>query len=137
MLAVADIGPIVAQHIATFFHQPHNLDVIDKLRCAGVEWPEHEPVQSEQLPLQGQTFVLTGTLEQMTRDEAKAALQALGAKVSGSVSAKTDCLIAGVNAGSKLRKAEELGVEIIDEAQFVNRLSEWRLLEKTHLPQIG
>lgn len=137
LLAVADIGPIVAQHIATFFHQPHNLDVIDKLRCAGVEWPEHEPVQSEQLPLQGQTFVLTGTLEQMTRDEAKAALQALGAKVSGSVSAKTDCLIAGVNAGSKLRKAEELGVEIIDEAQFVNRLSEWRLLKKTHLPQIG
>ena len=125
LLEVPDIGPIVARHIVTFFQQQHNLEIIDALRQLGVNWPEHTPPPRDQLPLTGQTFVITGTLERMTRDEAKAKLQALGAKVSGSVSAKTGCLIAGEKAGSKLDKAQSLGVEVINEEEFVARLSGW------------
>jgi DNA ligase (NAD+) len=110
-----DVGPIVAAHIAAFFHQPHNREVIDKLVKAGVHWEEGAPAPSpEELPLSGKTFVLTGTLSK-PRDEYKARLQALGAKVAGSVSKKTDYVVAGEAAGSKLTKAQELGVEILDE----------------------
>lgn len=111
-----DVGPIVAQHVHTFFRQPHNQEVIAQLQAAGVVWPEGEPAgPAEALPFAGTTFVLTGTLSQ-PRDVFKARLQRLGAKVAGSVSKKTDYLVAGEAAGSKRAKAEQLGVEILDEA---------------------
>lgn len=122
LLAVADVGPIVAAHIEHFFAEAHNREVIRSLREAGVQWPDIEVSDAAELPLAGQTWVVTGTLESMSRDQAKAALQALGAKVAGSVSAKTHCLVAGPGAGSKLSKAEQLGVDIIDEATFISRL---------------
>jgi DNA ligase (NAD+) len=112
--AVADVGPAVAANVCHFFAEKRNEEVIRKLREAGVHWPEAKP-QGEG-PLKGSTYVLTGTLEHRTRDEAKAALEALGARVSGSVSKKTTAVIAGRDAGSKLDKAEKLGVEILDEA---------------------
>ena len=114
---VPDIGPIVAESVHTFFNQPHNRDVIMKLRKAGVRWKEHDPrtVHEGRQPFAGQTFVLTGTLDSMTRDEAKRALQVLGAKVAGSVSKKTDYVVVGADPGSKATKAEELGVEMLDE----------------------
>jgi DNA ligase (NAD+) len=116
---VPDVGPSVAHHIHTFFRQPHNLEVIQALLAAGIHWdpsPERPPVQ--ELPLAGKTFVITGTLASMSREEAKARLQALGGKVTGSVSAKTNYLIAGADPGSKLKKAEELGLEVLDEEGF-------------------
>ncbi|WP_442487707.1 NAD-dependent DNA ligase LigA [Halomonas litopenaei] len=122
--AVDDVGPVVAAHIATFFHQAHNLETLEALIAAGVHWDEVD-VGERPTPLEGQTWVLTGTLETMTRDEGKARLQALGAKVAGSVSKKTHCLVAGPGAGSKLAKAEQAGVEVIDEATFLARLNEW------------
>ncbi len=125
LVEVPDVGPIVASHIANFFAEDHNRGVISALRAAGVHWPTIEVKSVEELPLAGQTWVVTGTLEAMTRDQAKARLQALGAKVAGSVSAKTQCLIAGPGAGSKLAKAEKLGVEVIGEAAFLVRLEEW------------
>ena len=112
----------MAKHIDSFFAQPHNLEVIDNLRSAGVTWPEAEPVAEDELLLAGKVYVLTGTLEQMGRSEAKAYLQELGAKVSGSVSKKTDCLVAGAAAGSKLKKAQDLEIEILTEQQFVDFL---------------
>lgn len=111
--AVPDIGPIVARHIQHFFRQSHNRDVINGLIQAGVDWPSVEVIQHR--PLAGNTYVLTGTLLTMTRDEAKQKLLALGAKVSGSVSKKTTAVIAGEKAGSKLAKAESLGVQVLDE----------------------
>jgi len=116
--AVPDIGPVVAGSIRTFFEQAHNREVIQRLREAGVHWPEHEPQgqSPENLPLQGCTIVLTGTLESMTREEAKSALEALGARVAGSVSKRTSWVIAGADPGSKADKAGSLGVEILDEA---------------------
>lgn len=122
LVQVNDVGPIVAKHIARFFAQPHNLEVIDALRQAGVTWPEAEPVESGELPLEGKTYVLTGTLEQMGRSEAKAFLQELGAKVSGSVSKKTDCVVAGAAAGSKLKKAQDLEIAVMSEAEFIEFL---------------
>jgi DNA ligase (NAD+) len=124
--AVPDIGPIVADSIHTFFGQRHNREVIDKLRKAGVRWPEHEPAQAPagERPLAGSTFVLTGTLDSMTRDEAKQALQGLGAKVTGSVSKKTDYVVVGADPGSKAAKAQELGVETLDEDAFRKLLDE-------------
>jgi DNA ligase (NAD+) len=122
LLAVADVGPIVAHHIHTFFRQSHNIEVIDKLQQAGVEWPDIEVAEPGEQPLAGQTFVLTGTLSQMNRDEAKEKLMALGAKVSGSVSKKTSVVVAGEAAGSKLSKAEELGVTVWDEARLIELL---------------
>ena len=104
-----------------FFHEPHNVKVIRALLDAGIHWPA-APRKSRDQPLLGKTFVITGTLQSMTRDEAKARLQALGAKVAGSVSKKTSVVVAGKEAGSKLDKAEELGVEVIDEAEFRRRL---------------
>ncbi|RUR53022.1 NAD-dependent DNA ligase LigA [Vreelandella populi] len=122
--AVNDVGPIVAAHVHTFFQQPHNQDTIADLIKAGVTWEEAEVTQGP-TPLEGQTWVLTGAMESMTRDEGKARLQALGAKVAGSVSKKTTALVAGEAAGSKLTKAEQLGVEVVDEATFIERLTQW------------
>ncbi|MEL7965145.1 NAD-dependent DNA ligase LigA [Vreelandella neptunia] len=122
--AVNDVGPIVAAHVHTFFRQPHNQETIAALIEAGITWQEAEVTQGP-TPLEGQTWVLTGSLESMTRDEGKARLQALGAKVAGSVSKKTTCLVAGEAAGSKLTKAEQMGVEVVDEATFIERLAEW------------
>ena len=118
LVAVEDVGPIVASHIASFFASEYNRQVVAQLRENGVDWPVEKQSDGEQ-PLAGQTWVLTGNLESMTRGEAKEQLQALGAKVAGSVSAKTSCVAAGANAGSKLEKAEELGIKIIDEAELV------------------
>lgn len=113
---VSDVGPIVAHFIADFFQQPHNIEAVEALQQAGVHWPDIKVIAADELPLHNKTYVLTGTLEQLSRNEAKEKLQQLGAKVAGSVSAKTDCLVAGPGAGSKLAKAENLSVPIIDEA---------------------
>ncbi len=115
LIAIQDIGPVVADNIYAFFRQAHNLEVIESLQAAGIHWPNVEKPKVEQQTLAGKTFVLTGTLTQFTRDEAKEQLQALGAKVSGSVSKKTDYVVAGENAGSKLTKAQELGITVLDE----------------------
>lgn len=121
LVALPDVGEVVAARILHYFKQENNLQVIQALLDAGITWPEIEaPVESE-LTLSGKTVVLTGKLSQMTRSEAKNALQALGAKVTGSVSAKTDLLVAGENAGSKLAKAQDLGVEVVDEQWLVDQ----------------
>jgi DNA ligase (NAD+) len=121
---VPDVGPIVAARIAHFFAEPHNRQVIAALRANGVHWPEGAPQRSSEGPLAGKTVVLTGGLASMSRDEAGAKLEALGAKVSGSVSKKTGIVVAGEAAGSKLAKAQELGVEIWDEAKLLAFLAE-------------
>lgn len=121
---VSDVGPVVAAHVHTFFRQPHNRDTIQALIDAGLRWEEAE-VRIGPTPLEGQSWVLTGAMQSMTRDEGKTRLQALGAKVAGSVSKKTTCLVAGDAAGSKLTRAEQLGVAVIDEAAFLERLAEW------------
>lgn len=124
LVHVPDVGPIVASSIAHFFHETHNQEVIQRLLKAGIHWEDIETdVQGEQ-PLQGQTFVVTGTLSDMSRDQAKQRLQALGAKVSGSVSKKTDFVVVGENPGSKAEKAASLGVEILDEAAFLSLLEQ-------------
>ena len=112
---VPDVGPVVAESIRTFFDQPHNREVVEHLRAVGVHWPEGAPTEGATLPLVGKTFVLTGTLPTLSRDDAKAMLEAAGAKVAGSVSKKTSYVVAGEEAGSKLDKARELGVPVIDE----------------------
>ena len=124
---VDDVGPIVARHIALFFRQPHNLEVIEQLQAVGVNWPvvEVNKEVAAELPLAGQTWVLTGTLSLMTRDQGKGYLQQLGAKVAGSVSAKTTGLVAGEKAGSKLTKAQSLGVPVKDEQAFLEMLKEY------------
>lgn len=125
--AVPDIGEVVARHIQVFFRQPHNLEVLAGLCQAGVHWPQPTPASAAQAsPLSGQTYVITGTLEEMTREQAKARLQELGAKVSGSVSKKTTALIAGEAAGSKLTKAQSLGVEVLDEAALLALLQPYQ-----------
>ena len=116
LLEVADVGPIVAQSLRTFFDQPHNREVVEQLRACGVTWEEGEPAAITPKPLAGKTFVITGTLPTLSRDEAKDMLEAAGAKVAGSVSKKTSYVLAGAEAGSKLDKALELGVAVIDEA---------------------
>jgi DNA ligase (NAD+) len=121
---VPDVGPVVAQHIVAFFQQAHNRQVIGKLRKAGVHWPEHMPKHAGPQPLAGKTYVLTGTLAGMTRDAAKAKLEELGAKVAGSVSKNTSAVVAGENPGSKLDKAQELGVPVLDEAQLLRLLQD-------------
>ncbi len=120
--SVPDVGPVVAHSIVTFFSQSHNREVIDKLIAAGLHWPDVEIKTEDALPLKGKTFVLTGTFSSMSRNEAKAALQALGAKVSGSVSKKTDYVVVGENPGSKAIKAGQLGVEILTEARLLQLL---------------
>ncbi len=120
---VQDVGPIVASHIERFFQQEHNLDVINKLIAAGVSWDDIEKPEAGEQSLAGLTFVLTGALS-ISRDEAKQMLQAKGAKVAGSVSKKTDYVVAGESAGSKAVKAEQLGVKIIDEQAMMQMLGE-------------
>ncbi len=120
---VPDVGPVVAQSITAFFAEPHNCEVVAQLRASGVSWAEHEGLQVEVLPLSGKTFVLTGTLS-ISRDEAKERLEKLGAKVSGSVSKKTDYVVAGAEAGSKLDKAREFNVAVLDEQEFLQMLED-------------
>ena len=121
---VPDVGPIVAGHIRSFFGQPHNQETLAALKKAGVTWQEEQVLSVDEQPLSGQTWVLTGTLSGMTRDQAKEKLEQLGAKVAGSVSKKTACVVAGEAAGSKLAKAEQLGVPVLDEAGLANLLRE-------------
>ncbi|MEQ1518411.1 MAG: NAD-dependent DNA ligase LigA, partial [Usitatibacteraceae bacterium] len=138
LLQVHDVGPVVAQSLRQFFDESHNREVIAQLRACNVTWPEVEPQHrrgspgenapnaasgADLGPFEGKTVVLTGTLAAMSRDEAKDKLEALGAKVSGSVSKKTDFVVAGVEAGSKLDKAIELGVVVLDETQFLAMLT--------------
>jgi DNA ligase (NAD+) len=124
LLAVHDVGPVVAQSIVQFFSQPHHREVVAGLRAVGVHWPEGEPAPlAASLPLAGQTFVLTGTLPTLSRDEAKARIEALGGKVAGSVSKKTHWVVAGTEAGSKLDKARELGLAVLDEAGLLAQLA--------------
>ena len=121
---VDDVGPVVASRIRTFFDEAHNRDVIEGLRQAGVSWPETEPQRApKEGDLVGKTFVLTGTLSSMTRDDAKDRIRSHGGKVTGSVSGKTDYVVAGEKPGSKLGAAEKLGVSILDENEFRNLLS--------------
>ena len=124
LLQVADVGPVVAQSIRTFFDQAHNREVVEQLRACGVHWEEGEATAGASLPLTGQTFVLTGTLPTLSRDQAKDMLEALGAKVAGSVSKKTHCVVAGSEAGSKLDKAQELGIRVLDEAGLLALVAE-------------
>lgn len=121
---VQDVGPIVAGHIRSFFDQSHNQETLQALKDAGVTWQEEQVVAAEEQPLAGETWVLTGTLSQMTRDQAKEKLERLGAKVAGSVSKKTACVVAGEAAGSKLAKAEQLGVPVLDEDGLLALLKE-------------
>ena len=127
LMQVSDVGPVVAQCLRQFASEPHNLEVVEQLRAAGVIWNESED-ESKAQPASGNTmagkvFVLTGTLPTLTREEARALIEAAGGKVSGSVSRKTDFLLAGAEAGSKLEKARELGVTVIDEAQLRSLLA--------------
>jgi DNA ligase (NAD+) len=124
LLAVADVGPVVADYLRQFMDSQQSMQVVERLRAAGVHWPDIATVPREAQPLEGQTWVVTGTLESLSRDEAKAHLQFLGAKVAGSVSAKTNCVVAGPGAGSKLSKAEDLGVKVIDEQALLAMLQE-------------
>ncbi len=129
LLDVNDVGPVVAQSLRTFFEQAHNREVVEQLRAAGITWPKQVGAAASAaplptLPLAGQTFVLTGTLPVLTRDEAKALIEAAGAKVAGSVSKKTHFVVAGAEAGSKLDKARELGVTVLDEAGLRALLNE-------------
>ena len=115
LVEVRDVGPIVAKHVVSFFAQEHNRDVIEVLLKAGIEWPAPESEGATDRPLAGKTFVLTGTLNGLTRDEAKMRIEALGGKVTGSVSGKTDFVVVGENPGSKVEKAKSLGVSTLDE----------------------
>ncbi len=117
---VPDIGPIVAHHIVNFFHDKHNQSIVKKLLNAGIHWPVVEV--SSSAALAGKTFVLTGTLTTMSRDDAKQKLESLGGKVAGSVSTKTNFVIAGLEAGSKLAKAQELGITVLNEQQFLEMI---------------
>jgi DNA ligase (NAD+) len=119
LMQVPDIGPVTANNVVNFFKDEKNREIVEKIIKAGVHWEheDYEPVQQQTLA--GQTWVLTGTLQQMTRDEAKTFLESLGAKVAGSVSKKTTCVVAGQDAGSKLDKAQSLGVKVMDEAAFL------------------
>ena len=123
LLQVSDVGPTVAQSIRTFFDQAHNREVVEQLKACGVHWKEGVASAGASLPLTGQTFVLTGTLQTMGRDEAQVKLEMLGAKVSGSVSKKTHAVVAGAEAGSKLEKAQSLGVTVLDESAFQELLA--------------
>ncbi len=122
LLEVDDVGPVVATSIRTFFEQPHNREVVEQLRACGVRWTEGQPAQRTPRPLAGQTWVVTGTLPMLSREQAKERLEAAGAKVAASVSKKTDCLVAGADAGSKLDKARSLEVPVIDEQEMLRRI---------------
>jgi DNA ligase (NAD+) len=124
LMEIEDVGPVVAHHIKTFFQQSHNREVIERLLSVGIHWPTEEKKQTN-TALSGKTIVLTGTLQTLSRSEAKEKLLALGAKVAGSVSKKTDYVVAGADAGSKLTKAESLGIDVVDEAT----LQQWLIQE--------
>jgi DNA ligase (NAD+) len=126
LLEVPDVGPIVARSIRVFFDQPHHVEVVEQLRAAGIQWDEHAGVAAAAPgPLAGRTLVLTGTLPSLTRDEARAWIESAGGKVAGSVSKKTWAVVAGAEAGSKLDKAREIGVSVLDEAQLRELLAQW------------
>jgi DNA ligase (NAD+) len=116
---VPDVGPIVAQHVVAFFELQHNQEVIAELLTAGVQWPDVQAMSSVGQALSAKVFVLTGTLSSMGRDQAKEILRSLGAKVTSSVSKKTDYLVAGEESGSKLKKALSLGVTVLSEEDFL------------------
>jgi DNA ligase (NAD+) len=119
------VGPVVAESIAAFFREPHNREVVEQLRAAGVRWKEGARAQRKASgPFAGKIVVLTGTLESMGRDEAKERVEAAGGKVTGSVSKKTDYVVAGAEAGSKLDRAVELKVPVLDEKRFLEMLKE-------------
>ena len=122
LLEVDDVGPIVARHIVDFFNNPDNLSIVDALIAAGVQWKDIDQ-SADSLPLKGQTWVLTGTLESMSRAEAKDRLQEFGAKVAGSVSAKTHAVVAGPGAGSKLKKAQSLDIQVLTEQSLIEFLA--------------
>jgi DNA ligase (NAD+) len=127
---VDDVGPIVAQHIAAYFADPDSLDVVRQLQNVGISWPKIQRSNTaSELPLAGQTWVLTGTLEEMTRDEAKGKLQLLGAKITGSVSKKTHQVVAGPGAGSKLSKAKSLGIPVMDEVELLSLFEEHEVVD--------
>ena len=115
LLEVRDVGPVLAESIARFFAESHNREVIEQLRAAGVRWRDHPPQRAAPGRLAGLTFVLTGTLPKLSREDAKALIEGQGGKVAGSVSAKTNYVVAGADAGSKLTKAQDLGIAILDE----------------------
>ena len=119
LMQVPDIGPVMAKNVVEFFQNAENKAIIAAILAAGVTWPAIADQAIDSLPLAGQTWVLTGTLQQLTRSEAKALLESLGAKVAGSVSKKTSVVVAGVEAGSKLATAQELGIKVMDEAEFL------------------
>ncbi len=119
---VPDVGPVVAASIARFFAEPHNREVVARLRASGVHWPEGEALGPVSLPLAGKTFVLTGTLPTLARDDAKERILAQGGKVAGSVSKKTDYVVAGADPGGKYDKARELGIAILDESGLLQLL---------------
>lgn len=119
---VSDVGDIVASHVRGFFDEEHNLAVVNALIEQGVHWPALSALSEDEQPLAGLTYVLTGTLNTLNRNDAKARLQQLGAKVSGSVSAKTDALVAGEKAGSKLTKAQDLGIDVLTEDDLIELL---------------
>ena len=122
LLEVDDVGPVVAEHIHQFFGESQNIQSIERLRASGVHWPDLAETPVGDAPLAGQTWVVTGKLETMGRDDAEATLRMLGAKVSASVSGKTHCVVAGPGAGSKLKKAQTLGLSILDETAFLELL---------------
>jgi DNA ligase (NAD+) len=122
LLEVNDVGPIVAKSIRTFFDQAHNREVVEQLRACGIRWEEGTPASDTPKPLAGKTFVLTGTLPTLGRDAAKDLIEGAGGKVSGSVSKKTSFVVAGSEAGSKLDKANELGVTVLDENALLEML---------------
>lgn len=124
--AVDDVGPVVASRVREFFAQEHNREVIQALMDIGIHWPEEQGEAPGELPLAGKTIVLTGNLSVMKRDEAKELLQRLGAKVSGSVSSKTSLVIAGPGAGSKLAKAQDLGVDVLNEDEFMTLVGQYQ-----------
>ena len=123
LLEVKDVGPVVAQSLRTFFDQPHHREVVEQLRAAGIHWTEDQgTADTRPKPFAGLTFVLTGTLPTLSRDQAKDMIEAAGGKVAGSVSKKTHRVVAGIDAGSKLDKARELNVSVLDEASFLAML---------------
>ena len=129
--AVSDVGPIVAQSIVAFFAHSYQRKLVLALQQAGVHWPSIDVISVQDMPLRGQTWVLTGTLEALSRTAAKQKLIELGAKVAGSVSAKTTVVVVGPGAGSKLEKAQSLGIDVLTEAEFMALLTQYANLEVT------
>ena len=124
LMQVRDVGPVVANSLRLFFDQPHNREVVEQLRACGLSWTEGDSLADAPMPLAGQTYVLTGTLPTLSRDQAKDMLEGLGAKVAGSVSKKTTAVVAGAEAGSKLEKAQELGIQVMDEAAMLSLVAQ-------------